>query len=158
MFFNEFNNYFEGNKILWSLDNLEYPMNPLIVLHYLHLYFLTENWVLVLVIMMSTLALLLLSAIMISTVAKLGNHNAEKDSSINRLSESREWSANIKRSNKMEKPTFSALKSQVTDAACLKKAETYFQAITKKILLPPAYDMLYERVRQMQCYFVSTSS
>lgn len=108
--------------------------------------------------MMSTLALLLLSAIMISTVAKLGNHNAEKDSSINRLSESREWSANIKRSKKMEKPTFSALKSQVTDAACLKKAETYFQAITKKILLPPAYDMLYERVRQMQCYFVSTSS
>ena len=107
---------------------------------------------------MSTLALLLLSAIMISTVAKLGNYNKQKDSPISRLGESREWSVNIKRNKKMEKPTFSALKSQVKDAACLKKAETYFQAIAKKILLPPAYDMLYERVREMQCYFVSTNS
>ena len=108
--------------------------------------------------MMSTLALLLLSAIMISTVAKLGNHSTQKDSPINRLSESREWSVNIKHDKKMEKLMFSALKSHAKDAACLKKAETYFQAIAKKILLPPAYDMLYERVREMQCYFVSTNS
>lgn len=90
---------------------LKYLTNHLIVYHYLHLYFLIENSFLILVIIMSTLALLLWSAVMISTVAKLGNYNTQKDLQISQLIASREWNVDIKRNKKIEKPTFSALKS-----------------------------------------------
>ena len=95
--------------------------------------------------------------IVIFTVEKLVKSSTQKSSMTDQTVSSKELSANFK-SIIMKKPRYSALKSQGNDTACLKKAEELFQVITKKIRLPPAYDMLYERVRQLQCNYVSTNT
>lgn len=105
---------------------------------------------------MSTLVLLMLGIIIFSVV-KLAKNNTQKSSMADQTVNSKELRENFKGIT-MKKPVYSTLKSQVNDTTCLKKAEELFQVITKKIRLPPAYDMLYERVRQLQCNFVSTST
>ena len=99
----------------------------------------------------------MLSGIVVFSVLMLVESSTQKSSMTDQTVNSRESSANFK-SIIMKKPRYSALKSQGNDTTCLKKAEELFQVITKKIRVPPAYDMLYERVRQLQCNFVSTNT
>ena len=101
--------------------------------------------------------LLMLGGIITVSLVKLVQSSTQISSITDQAVNSKELRANIK-GIMMKKPRYSTLKSQGNDTTCLKKAEDLFQVITKKIGLPPAYDMLYERVRQLQCNFVSTNA